>query len=96
VTVFGIPRRELKIFLERSLNKRERELLLNCYRYQGYTFSQVVNKLNGYPQSTVKLVLRRLKGFNLIDFGDNKEKGKPLNFTKLGEKLSEILRGESR
>ncbi len=94
--MFGIPRRELKIYLERSLNKKERELLLNCYRYQGYTFSQVVSKLNGYPQSTVKLVLRRLKDFNLIDFGDTRSKGKPLNFTKLGENFFEILRGESR
>lgn len=94
--MFGIPRRELKIYLERSLNKREIELLLNCHRYQGYTFSQVVNKLNGYPQSTVKLVLRRLKSFNLIDFGDTRNKGKPLNFTKLGERFFEILRGEFR
>ena len=94
MTVFGIPRRELKIFLERSLNKRERELLLNCHNYQGYTFSQVVAKLNTYPQSTIKLVLRRLKNFNLMNFGDSKAKGKPLSFTKLGEKFFEILRGE--
>lgn len=91
--MFGIPRRELKVFLERSLNKREIELFLNCYRYQGYTFSQVVSKLNGYPQSTVKLVLRRLKDFNLIDFGDNKSKGVPFSFTKLGEKFYKILGG---
>ena len=83
----------MKIYLERSLSKREIELLLNCYRYQGYTFSQVVSKLNSYPQSTVKLVLRRLKDFVLLDFGDTKSKGKPLAFTKLGEKFSEILRG---
>ncbi len=95
MTVFGIPRRELKTFLERSLNKRERDLLLNCYRYQGCTFSQAVSKLNGYPQSTVKLVLRRLKNFELIDFGDTETKGKPLNFTKLGERVFEVLRGES-
>lgn len=94
--VFGIPAKELKIFLERTLNERERQLLLNCDKYQGYTFSQVVSKLSGYPQSTVKLVLRRLKDFSLIDFGDNKSKGKPLSFTKLGEMFSEILRGESR
>ena len=85
---------ELKTFLERSLNKRERELLLNCYRYQGYTFSQVVGKLNTYPQSTIKLVLRRLKGFSLIDFGDSESKGKPLRFTELGERFSEILGGD--
>ena len=92
--MFGIPRKELRIYLERSLNKRETELLLNCYRYQGYTFSQVVSKLNSYPQSTVKLVLRRLKGFVLLDFGDIETKGKPLKFTKLGERVFEVLRGE--
>ena len=93
--MFGIQRRELKIFLERSLNKRERELLLNCYRYQGHTFSQVVGKLNTYSQSTIKLVLRRLKDFNLIDFGDNKTKGKHLIFRDLGERFFEVLIGES-
>ena len=94
--MFGIPRRELKVFLERSLNKREKELLLNCYRYQGYTFSQVVSKLNGeYPESTVKLVLRRLKDFVLLDFGDSETKGKTLKFTRLGERVLEVLRSES-
>ena len=93
--MFGIPRKELKIFLERSLNKRERELLLNCNKLQGYTFSKVVRKLNNvYPESTVKLVLRRLKNFNLIELGDTETKGKPLNFTELGEKFSEVLENE--
>ena len=91
--MFGIPRRGLRNFLERSLSKREQEIFLNCYKYQGYTFSKVVSKLNGHPQSTVKLVLRRLKNFNLIDFGDTETRGKPLNFTKLGERVYEILRG---
>ena len=92
--MFGIPRMELKTFLERSLNKRERELLLNCHRYQGFTFSQVVRDLSDkYPQSTTKLVLKRLKDFKLVDFGDFKDKGKPMKFTSLGEKLSKVLEG---
>ena len=94
MVLFGIPRMELKTFLERSLNKRERELFLNCYKYQGYTFSRIANKLNEYPQSTIKLILRRLKEFNLINCGDNRTKGRPLSFTKLGEKFFKILGGE--
>lgn len=93
--VFGISRRELKIFLERSLSEKEKKLLLECFRLQGYTFSSIVRKLNGvYPESTVKLILRRLKNFSLIDFGSLKDKGKPLTFTPLGEVFSEILRGD--
>ncbi len=92
--VFGLSRRELKVFLERSLNKREKELLLDCCKFRGCTFSKVVSKIDGYPESTVKLVLKRLKQFSLIDFGDLKTKGKPLNFTRLGETFTEILRGD--
>lgn len=92
---FGISRGELKIFLERSLSEKERRLLLDCYRLQGYTFSALVKKLTGYgyPESTVKFVLRRLKYLNLMDFGDIESKGKPLTLTDLGKKFSEILDG---
>lgn len=95
---FGISIRELRIFLERSLSEREKKLLLECYRLQGYTFSSLVRKLTNdskYPESTVKLVLKRLKNFNLVDFGDVKNKGKPLIFTELGEIFTKVLRGES-
>ncbi len=91
--VFGIPRKELKIFLERSLNRREKELFLILENYQGITFSAVVKKLaNRYPESTIKLVLRRLRDFNLVEFGSVKNKGRPLAFTSLGEIFSEILK----
>lgn len=93
--VFGISRKELKIFLERSLNKKERKLILSCCELQGYTFSRIVKKLNGlYPDSTLKFVLRRLKNFSLIDFGDVETKGKPLALTDLGKKISEVLRDD--
>lgn len=70
-------------------------MLLKTYELQGYTFSQIVRMLNGkYPESTIKVVLKRLKNFGLMEFGDNKNKGKPLNLTRLGEKFCEILGGE--
>jgi hypothetical protein len=94
--VFGISRSELRIFLERSLKKREKELLLECFKLQGYTFSALVKKLagRGYPESTAKVVLRRLKFFGLIDIGDIKNKGRPLNFTVLGRNFLKILKRE--
>ena len=94
MAVFGIGRTELRTFLERSLSERERQLLLDAHRLQGLTFSSAVSKLSGkYPESTVKLVLKRLKHFNLVEFGSVVEKGKPLVFTPLGEKVCEVLGG---
>jgi hypothetical protein len=96
--VFGISKRELKIFLERSLRRREKELFLSLYELQGITFSAAVRRIvdKNYPESTVKCVLQRLKEFNLIEFGDQNCKGKPLVFTDLGNTFFEILRGESK
>jgi hypothetical protein len=97
VVAFGISKRELKIFLERSLGEKEKEFLLNLYRLQGFTFSTAVKRLvhENHPESTAKFILQRLKKFNLIDFGDRNCKGKPLVFTGLGRIFFEILRGES-
>jgi len=96
VIAFGTIRKDLRIFLERSLNERERKLLLECYRFQGDTFSSIVSRLSSiYPESTAKLVLRRLKSFNLVDFGNINEKGKSLVLTPLGKKFKKILVGDS-
>jgi hypothetical protein len=94
--VFGISKKELKVFLERSLRRREKELLLSLYELEGFTFSAAVRRISekGYPESTVKYILWRLKSFNLIDFGSHKCKGKPLVFTDLGNTFFEVLRGE--
>lgn len=94
---FGICKRELKIFLEQSLRTKEKELFLNLYELQGITFSAAVRKITDkdYPESTAKCVLKRFKQFNLIDFGDQNCKGKPLIFTNLGKIFIEIFRGES-
>ncbi len=96
MAAFGICKRELRIFLERSFRKKEKELFLNLYKFQGFTFSTTVRRIvdENYPESTVKYVLRRFKEFNLIDFGNQNCKGKPLVFTDLGETFFEILRGE--
>jgi hypothetical protein len=96
VVAFGIFKEELKTFLERSLRAREKELFLNLYQLQGVTFSAAVRKIveEDYPESTTKYILKRLKKFNLIDFGDMSCKGKPLVFTDLGNTFFEILRGE--
>jgi protein-disulfide isomerase len=96
VVAFGISKRELRIFLERSLRTKEKELFLNLYELQGITFSSAVRKIveENYPESTVKVILQRLKKFNLIDFGNHDFKGKPLVFTDLGNTFFEILRGE--
>jgi len=98
VVAFGICKRELRIFLERSLKTKEKELFLNLYKLQGSTFSTAVRKImdENYPESTVKCVLQRFKEFNLIDFGNQNCKGKPLVFTDLGNTFFEILRGESK
>jgi len=96
VVAFGICKRELRIFLERSLRTKEKELFLSLYNLQGVTFSAAVRKItdNEYPESTAKCILKRFKQFNLIDFGNQDCKGKPLVFTDLGNSFFEILRGE--
>lgn len=95
MVAFGISRKELRIFLERSLRKREKELFLILNQYQGITFSAAVRRIvdRDYPESTVKYVLYRLKKFKLVDFGDQNTKGKPLTFTDLGNTFFKILRG---
>jgi hypothetical protein len=95
--VFGISKKELKVFLERSLRKREKELFLSLYELQGLTFSAAVRRLmdRKFPESTAKYVLRRLEKFNLIEFGDRNCKGKPLIFTDLGRIFLEVLRSET-
>jgi len=97
VVAFGICKKDLKIFLERSLRKREKELFLSLHGLQGFTFSAAVRRLvdGNYPESTAKCILKRLKKFNLIDFGNHECKGKPLIFTDLGNTFFDILRGES-
>ena len=97
MVAFGISKRELRIFLERSFRTKEKELFLNLYEFQGITFSAAVRRIarEEYPESTIKCVLRRFKEFNLIDFGDRNSKGKPLIFTDLGKIFIEIFRGES-
>jgi len=93
VVAFGICRRDLRIFLERSLRKKEKELFLNLHDLQGFTFSSAVKRIaeKNYPESTAKYILQRLKKFNLIDFGNHDFKGKPLVFTDLGKTFFEIL-----
>jgi hypothetical protein len=96
VIAFGICKKELRIFLERSLRTKEKELFLSLYELQGVTFSFAVRKLANekYPESTAKCILNRFKQFNLVDFGNQNSKGKPLVFTDLGNTFFEILRGE--
>lgn len=96
--VFGISKKELKVFLEQSLRTKEKELFLILYQLQGFTFSAAVKRIvdENYPESTVKYILHRLKKFCLIDFGDNENKGKPLNFTSLGDAFYKILRGDKK
>ncbi len=98
MVAFGISKKELRIFLERSLRTREKQLFLNLYELQGITFSAAVRKITGenYPESTTKCILQILKKFNLIKFGDRECKGKPLEFTDLGKIFIEIFRGESK
>ena len=94
---FGISRKELKIFLERSLRRRERELFLKLYDLQGLTFSSAVRKLSeyGFPQSTAKYLLKKLKQLNLVDFGNKDLKGKSLFLNDLGKTFLEILRSDN-
>ncbi len=98
MVAFGISKTELKIFLERSLRTKEKELFLSLYELQGSTFSAAVKRIvdKNYPESTAKCVLKRFKRFNLIDFGNQNCKGKPLIFTDLGDIFFEILKGEQK
>jgi predicted transcriptional regulator len=92
VSAFGHCKKELKIFLENSLNKNEKEILLNSYELRGQTFSFVVRALSlKYSESTIKTVLKRLKKFNLLDFGDFENRGKPFSFTELGMTFFNII-----
>jgi hypothetical protein len=96
VVAFGISKGELRIFLERSLRTKEKELFLILNEFQGFTFSAAVRRITdgNYSESTVKCILQRLKKFNLIDFGNINCKGRPLVFTDLGNTFFEILRDE--
>jgi len=98
VIVFGVSKKELKIFLERSLRKKEKELFLISHELRGFTFSTAVRKIveKNYPESTVKSVLRRLKHFKLVEFGNFVEKGKPLSFTPLGEAFFDVLKRDEK
>jgi hypothetical protein len=92
VSAFGHCKKELKIFLENSLNKKEKEILLKSYELRGQTFSFVVRTLSlKYSESTIKTVLKRLKRFNLLDFGDFESRGKPFSFTELGMIFFKII-----
>ena len=95
--MFGIGRTELRTFLERSLSERERELLLATHDLQGLTFSAAVTKLaSRYPESTAKAVLKRLKVFGFVRFGNAEHKGSPLVFTALGKTVFDVLRCDER
>jgi len=93
VISFGISKRELKAFLEQSLRIKEKELFLSLHELQGVTFSAAVSRLSNenYPESTTKIILKRLKKFNVIDFGDMNNRGKPLKFTELGNVFFKVL-----
>ena len=96
--VFGISKKELKVFLERSLRTKEKKIFLILHDLQGFTFSAAVRRIvnEDYPESTAKCILQRLKKFCLIDFGNNENKGKPLNFTSLGETFYKVLIGAKK
>jgi hypothetical protein len=56
---FYFGKKELKILLERSLSKREKEILLAISKIQRKTFSSAVKSLSKeYPESTLKFVIR--------------------------------------
>ncbi len=90
---FGLSKPELKSFLENSLSSREIAILASCREYEGCTFSQTVKSVRRCAPSTTKLVMKRLKRFGLVDFGNNQCKGRPVTFTQLGRMFLEILGG---
>jgi hypothetical protein len=83
----------LRFFLEASLSKKQREIFLYCDQQSGDTFSSIVDS-SPFPKSTSKYVMKQLKSFGLIDFGDINNKGKPLDITNLGATFVKILRGD--
>lgn len=96
MSAFGLCEKQLKIFLENSLNKNEKKILLKSYKLRGQTFSSIVRNLSlEYPESTVKTVLKRLKKFNLLDFGDFESKGKSFSFTELGLFFLRVISGKN-
>ncbi|MFH0830055.1 MAG: hypothetical protein V1887_02760 [Candidatus Aenigmatarchaeota archaeon] len=78
---------ELRTFLERSLSEREKDIFLRTAALQGNSVTSVSRLLSGYPQSTAKLILRRLRGKGLIIYAE----GLPLRCTPLGRKVAGIL-----
>jgi len=92
VDVFGLSKNEFRIFLNNSLKNNEKKILLESYKLRGNTFSFIVRSLSSkYPESTLKVVLKRLKKFNLVNFGGLKNKGTPLRITKLGLIILKII-----
>ncbi|MBU3896320.1 MAG: hypothetical protein KJ697_00065 [Nanoarchaeota archaeon] len=78
--------------LEQSLSKKEAAIFLDLKNSKNQTFSQIVRLFSRkYPESTVKYILRKLTGKNLIQY----ENGFPLSYTQFGNEIYQILEGVS-
>ncbi len=88
MSYFG--KRELKILLDASLSRLERQIFLNLASLEGMTFSCAVKQLP-YSESSAKAVIRRLKAKQLIECGDKNNMNVPLFMTDFGRKIFAVL-----
>ncbi len=80
--------------LDLSLSEKEKLILSEII--EGKTFSYVVRRLSkNYSESTVKYILRKLKGKGLINCGSSDDRGIPVSYTILGSRVCEILGSSS-
>ena len=83
-------KRQLKILLEASLPRLERQILVDLVSYEGMTFSCAVKQLP-YSESSAKAVIRKLKAKHLVECGDRSNTGVPLFLTDFGRKILAVL-----
>lgn len=88
MSYFG--KHELRILLEASLSRLEKELFLNLASIEGMTFSCAVKQLP-YSESSAKSIIRRLKAKQLIECGDKSNTNVPLLLTDFGRKIFSVL-----
>lgn len=81
---------ELKILLEASLSRLEKDIFINLASLEGMTFSCAVKQLP-YSESSAKTVIRRLKAKQLIECGNKNNTNVPLVLTDFGRKIFSVL-----
>lgn len=92
--MFGIPRRELKKFLESALSEKERQIILGIQKLRGKSIFRIVKNLsNDCAPSTVKYAIKKFSRIGIVfevsDFGK-----KAIFLTEAGHAFCDLIGGE--